>query len=446
MIKKAERELDLREMLVFLWQHAVVILVCAALGAGFTMASVAFKNRQAPSYSASALLVLDVGGERMESAADNRFQFYSNIANMSSVVIKSDELLSAVIENLGLPLEPSELKTTVDVQSVNSSSFMRLTVTNTDPEQAQQICEQILAVVPGISEKMTGIGSLRAASSVEVTPPQTAGLSLKTGAVGCLLGVILSVLVLIGIELFDRTLQDAGDVEYYLGLKTLGVIPERKSPEKKEEAYRLLRTHLQDLVPKTSGMILLVAPAGEKPDAADVAEKLAKSFAETGKKVLLVDGVFHGGKLSERMGMKNLPGLAELLQNSASVRETVHIQENSSLAVLPCGLAEKIPAQLFTEEKVQSVFTELRKMYDCILLAVPDAVAAHEAARLSSAADGILLVAAVRKTEIETAVLAKETLSFGKTPVWGAVLTEYDWKKAKRRDGYYYVYASARRA
>lgn len=442
MIKKAERELDLRETLVFLWQHAAVILVCAVFGTGLTMATAAFQNRQAPSYSASALLTLDVGEEGFES----RFQFYSNIANMSSVVIKSDELLSAVIENLELPLEPSELKTKVDIQSVNSSSFMRLTVTDADPERAQQICEQILAVAPDISEKMAGIGSLRAASPVEVTPSQTAGLSPKTGAVGGLLGIILSVLVLIGIELFDRTLQDAGDVEYYLGIKTLGVIPEGSSLEKKEEAYRLLRTHLQDLAPKTSGTIFLVAPTGRKTDAADVAEKLAKSFAETGKKVLLVDGVFHGGKLSERMGMNKHPGLAELLQNSASVRETVHTQENSSLAVLPCGLAEKIPVELFMDEKVQSVFTELRETYDCILLVVPDAVAAHEAARLGSVSDGILLVAAARKTEVETAVLAKETLSFGKTPVWGAVLTEYDWKKAKRRDGYYYAYASARRA
>lgn len=441
MIKKAERELDLREMLIFLWQHIAIILLCAVLGAILTTAVTTYRNSQAPSYSATALLTFDVSRD----SVSDRFEFYSNISNMSSVIVKSDELLAVVIENLQLPLDPADLKTKVDLESINSSSFMRLTVTNADEEQARQICEQIIAVAPEISEKMTGIGALKAASDVQVSALQVAGISARSGVIGILLGVILSVLVLIGMDLFDHTLQDAGDVEYYLDLKSLEVIPEDGGLEKRAESYRLLRAHLQDLSPKVSGWSLLIAPAGEKVDSSVVAEKLSESFAEEGRKVLLVDAVLRGGGVSERMGMKDLPGFLELLRHSASVTEAVHVEKNGNFAVLPCGRAAKNQLEFFREENLRPLFTELCKQYDCIFVAVPDVVATHEAVQLGCIADGALLVVASRKTEIETAMLAKEKLALGKAPVWGAVLTGYKWRKAKRRDGYYYAYSSRRR-
>lgn len=441
MIKKAERELDLREMLIFLWQHIAIVLLCAVLGAILTIAGTAYRNNRVPIYSATALLTFDVSRDD----ASNRFEFYSNITNMSSVIVKSDELLETVIADLELSLEPADLKENINLESINSSSFMRLTVTNTDEEQAQQICTQILAVAPEISEKMTGIGALKAVSGVEVSATQTAGVSAKSGAVGALLGVILSILVLIGMELFDHTLQDAGDVEYYLELKNLEVIPEGGSLEKKAESYRLLCTHLQNLAPKDFGWSLLIAPAGKKADGSVVAEELSASLAEAGRKVLLVDAVLDEGKLSERMKMKDLPGLSELLQHGVSINEAIHIPQNSNFEVLPCGREVKNLPELLREENVRPLFTELRKQYDCILLVAPDVVAAHDAVQLGSVVDGVLLVAAARKTEIETAMLAKEKLALGKAPVWGVVLTGYEWKKAKRRDGYYYVYSSGRR-
>lgn len=444
MIRKAERELDLREMLTFLWQHIGVILLCAVLGAVGYMAITTYKASRDIAYKATALVAFDTSLSNPDSSTETRFQFYSNITNMSSIIVKSDELLSQVAENLALPMDAAGLKACVDLESVNSSSFMRLTVTGTDEEMAQKICEEILTVAPEVSKKMTGIGTLEQVSTVQVSGPQTQGLG-KVGLVGALLGVILSSLVLIGIELFDHRIQDAGDVEYYLDMKTLQVIPAGSNTKTTQEAYRTLRTELRELLPENGGVILL-SSAGNSVDSVGLAKALAGSFTETGKKVLLVDGDMREGNLSKRMGVNDASGLSGLLLHQTDLEAALFSRGKNEVTLLPAGAISKHLAALLTEENMKSLFATLREKFDYIVISAPDITAVSDALLLSAVADGALLAIQAGKTEIETALLAKEKLSCGRAPIWGIILTGYDWKRAKRRDGYYYAFAAARRS
>lgn len=444
MIKKAERELDLREMLTFLWQHIVVILLCAVVGAVGYMAITTYKASRDTAYKATALVAFDTSLSNPDSSTETRFQFYSNITNMSSLIVKSDELLSQVAENLALPMDAAELKACVDLESVNSSSFMRLTVTGTDEEMAQKICEEILAVAPEVSKKMTGIGTLEQVSTVQVSGPQTQGLG-KVGLVGALLGVILSSLVLIGIELFDHRIQDAGDVEYYLDMKTLQVIPAGSGTKATQEAYRTLRTELRELLPENGGVILL-SSAGNSVDSVGLAKALAESFTETGEKVLLVDGDLREGNLSKQMGASGASGIFELLSHHLDQEGVPCSKEENGAVLLPSGAAREHLAAMLTEENMKELFVALREKFDYVIISTPDITADSDAVLLSAVADGALLAIQAGKTEIETALLAKEKLSWGRAPILGTILAGYNWKRAKRRDGYYYAFAAARRS
>ena len=444
MIKKAERELDLREMLTFLWQHVGAVLLCAVMVAVGCVIITTYKASKNATYEASALMRFDTNLSNSDSSTETRFQFYSNIANMSSIIVESDELLSRVADNLALPMDAAELKPLVDLESVNSSSFMRLTVTGTDEGVTRKICEEILAVAPEVSEQMTGLGTLEKASEVQVSAPQ-AQKPFKAGFVGALLGVIFSILVLIGIELFDHRIQDAGDVQYYLDMKPLQVIPAGCGTETMQEAYRTLCIELRELLPENGGVVLL-SSAGNSVDNADLAKSLGESFTETGKKVLLVDGNLREGNLSKQMGANNASGLSELLMHQVNQDVVMRSIEENKLALLPSGTTSEHLAALLTEENIKDLFAELREKFDYIVISAPDITAVSDAVLLSTAADGVLLAIQAGKTEIETALLAKEKLSCGRAPIWGGVLTGYDWKRAKRRDGYYYAFSAARRS
>lgn len=445
---KPERELDLREILQYLWQHAAAIGICMLAGAVASLGLAQFKAGNELPYQASALLYFDTQQESQNTILDSgeRFEFYTNITNLSSVVVKSEQLLQPVVENLGLDMDTAALANLVSVESVSSSSFMRLTVRGTEAEMTERICNEILALAPDASAAMTNLGTLQAASQAEVTAAAKPNLP-KAAVVGALLGVILSVMLLVAMELFDHAIHDAEDVTYYLDMPTLGVIPAAcrgKPTAAITEAYRSLGINVDSRLQDQVSRVVVVADTGQRDSGVQTAQELAKALARSGKRVLLVDADLRGGELSAQLGLVGQVGLVELLGKKGPINTALLPSEELECTVLPCGTLTGDSARVVSTSAVKELFEELRRQFDVIIVCAVDITGTTDAAILGRVADGVLLVLRVGKTSIESAMLAKEKMKFVKAPVWGAVLAGYSCKKARRRDGYYYAYSSKR--
>lgn len=445
---KPERELDLREILQYLWQHAAVIGICVLAGAVASLGLAQFKARNELPYRASALLYFDTQQESQNTILDSgeRFEFYTNITNLSSVVLKSEQLLQPVVENLSLDMDTAALANLVSVESVSSSSFMRLTVRGIEAETTERICNEILALAPDASAAMTNLGTLQAASQAEVTAAEKPNLP-KAAVVGALLGVILSVLLLVTMELFDHAIHDAEDVTYYLDMPTLGVIPAACSGKPAAviaEAYRSLGINVDSRIQDQASRVVVVADTCQRDSDVQTAQELVKALARSGKRILLVDADLRGGKLSAQLGLAGQVGLAELLGQKVPMDAALLPSEELGCTVLPCGALIGESAQVVSAPAVKVLFEELRRKFDMIIIRAVDVTTVTDTAILGRVADGVLLVMRVGKTSIESAMLAKEKMEFVKASVWGAVLTGYSCKKARRRDGYYYAYSSKR--
>lgn len=448
-MNKRERELDIKEIVLYLWQHIAALAICMLAGALCAVLITQRKAKNVLPYQASALFYLDTKSGTDGARADlgEQLEFYTNITNLSSVVLRSSQVLDAVSDNLGLDMDGAQLANFVSVESVGSSSFMRLVVRDSDPERAERICNEILAVAPDASANMTNLGTLQAVSTAEITEAGKPSLT-KAGVVGALLGFVLGVLVLVGIELFDHVIRDAGDVEYYLGAKTLGVLPienQKNKADESKEAYRSLCVNLESALPTGICPVVLVAGISAKDSVAQAAEKMAKSFAEAGKKTLLIDADVHCGQVSTHLGMTGAAGLVELLHKEASSDTVLVYNESLESTVLSCGNCEKVSAQDLSLTQFAPMLESLRKQFDIILIAAASVTMATDAAALSHLANGIVMVASVGKTTIESALLAKEKMELVNAPVCGIVLNEYNYRKARRRDGYYYAFSASRR-
>lgn len=447
-MNKRERELDIKEILLYLWQHIAALVICMLVGALCAVLITQRKAKNVLPYQASALFYLDTQADQDGNKNNtwNRFDYDTNILDISSVIVKSQRVLDKVIENLGLEMDAAQLSNFVSVEALGSSSFMKLCVLGADPKVTKNICDEILEVVPDVSTAMTSLGTLQMASTVEITEVGKPSLA-KAGVVGTLLGLVLSVLVLVGIELFDHMIRDAGDVEYYLGAKTLGVLPienQKNKADESKEAYRSLCINLESALPTGICPVVLVAGISAKDSVAQVAEKMAKSFAEAGKKTLLIDADVHCGQVSTHLGMTGAAGLVELLHKEASSDTVLVYNESLESTVLSCGNCEKASAQDLSLTQFAPMLESLRKQFDIILIATASVTMATDAAALSHLTNGIAMVASVGKTTIESALLAKEKMELVNAPVCGIVLNEYNYKKARRRDGYYYAFSASR--
>lgn len=447
-MNKRERELDIKEIVLYLWQHIAALVICMLAGALCAVLITQRKAKNVLPYQASALFYLDTQADQDGNKNNtwNRFEYDTNILDISSVIVKSQRVLDKVIENLGLEMDAAQLSNFVSVEALGSSSFMKLCVLGADPKVTKNICDEILEVLPDVSTAMTSLGTLQMASTVEITEVGKPSLA-KAGVVGTLLGLVLSVLVLVGIELFDHMIRDAGDVEYYLGAKTLGVLPienQKNKADESKEAYRSLCINLESALPTGICPVVLVAGISAKDSVAQVAEKMAKSFAEAGKKTLLIDADVHCGQVSTHLGMTGAAGLVELLHKEASSDTVLVYNESLESTVLSCGNCEKVSTQDLSLAQFAPMLESLRKKFDIILIAAASVTMTTDAAVLSRVTNGIVMVASVGKTTIESALLAKEKMELVNAPVCGIVLNEYNYAKARRRDGYYYVFSASR--
>lgn len=144
-------------------------------------------------------------------------------------LINSRYVLEEVIQKLGLDMEYEDLLDVVRVATPSDTRIVSMTVEDTDPVEAMHMANCIREVA---SEHIQNVMDIDAVNVVETAnmPTQKAGPScarwmLAGGVIGCFL--ICAVILLQ--YLMDDTIKTSEDVEKYLGLSTLALIPETEA-------------------------------------------------------------------------------------------------------------------------------------------------------------------------------------------------------------------------
>ena len=147
-------------------------------------------------------------------------------------MITSRPVLEKVIENLGLKMDYKVLKRTISIDNPEDTRLLYVTVTAHDAKMAKAIVDELSVVASAfIGDKM------------EVTPPkivEDGEIGSKTGPnmvknvfMGFLVGAFLVCAIIVVLELMDDTIKKEEDVERYLGIPTLAVIPEKVNESSK---------------------------------------------------------------------------------------------------------------------------------------------------------------------------------------------------------------------
>lgn len=203
-----------------------------------------------------------------------------------------------------------------------------------------------------------------------------------------------------------------------------------KSPE--AEAYRTLRTNLQfSTVDHELQTILVTSPNPAEGKTTTVCN-LAVSFAQIGKKVLIIDGDLRRPRLHTYLGLSNTVGISNVLTQNLPVQEAMK-ESMLDIQVLTCGPTPPNPAELLNSNRLKELLNQLKQHFDIILIDTPPVGVVTDAAILSTLVDGTLMVVASHQTESDQAVRAMKLLQTVGAKVLGTVLT----KVPADRKGYY---------
>jgi succinoglycan biosynthesis transport protein ExoP len=208
------------------------------------------------------------------------------------------------------------------------------------------------------------------------------------------------------------------------------------------ESFRYVLTSLLAQQREKWRVVLVVTSAGAGDGKSTLASNLAIATAETGRKVLIVDGDLRKGRLHKRFGLEEDKGLAELIADNTPVDQiglVDYIRPTGvpGLSLLSCGveLPEQVGAALFSQ-RIPVLFARLRAEYDVVLVDTPPVLSLPDARLLGRVTDGAILVVRSGVTLREDAMAAAQRILSDGIPILGTILNDWDPSNASQYDYY----------
>ena len=237
--QEEETEIDLLELCLMLLHHLPLILAAAVFAAlcAFLGTSLLVPDTY---QSTTRVYILN----RADNAAltYNDMQIGTQLTSDYAELIQSRYVLEEVIQTMGLEMEYEELYERVTVSTPDDTRIIAITVEDTDPVRAMRTAN---AVREAANEHIVNVMDIQAVNVVETAnlPTNASGPNtLRNIALGGILGAVLTAAVLTVRFLMDDTIKTSEDVEKYLELSVLAMIPvsegEAETKRKKKKCRR----------------------------------------------------------------------------------------------------------------------------------------------------------------------------------------------------------------
>jgi tyrosine-protein kinase Etk/Wzc len=172
----------------------------------------------------------------------------------------------------------------------------------------------------------------------------------------------------------------------------LHVLTEVDPTDMAAESLRSLRTSLQFALMDAPNKVIAIG--GPRPGVGKsfVTVNLARVFADSGKRVLLLDADLRKGSLHHYLGIHRTPGLAEAIAGGVPVPDVLHKTDLPGVDFIPRGSSPSNPSELLGNDRFRQIVDDLARSYDIVLIDLPPILAVTDAALVGRVAGVNLLV------------------------------------------------------
>jgi capsular exopolysaccharide synthesis family protein len=269
------------------------------------------------------------------------------------------------------------------------------------------------------------------------------------------LGILASCLLGFVVEYLDSTINSQEQVEQFLKLTFLGVLPRirvKNSDQNSElivynqpksavaECCRSIRTNLLFMSPEKPLKSILVTSGGVQDGKTTSAVSLAAIMADSGNRVLLLDADMRRPRAHRVFNVPNEVGLSSVIVGTAKIEDAIKSTEVPGLSVMVCGPLPPNPTELLSTRAFANLLRSLEEKYDRIIIDSPPVVVVSDAAIISTLVDGTVVVIKAGRTSRDLGQRALRALKNVNARIFGAVLNDLDIED--RHNGYYYSHYS----
>ncbi len=224
------------------------------------------------------------------------------------------------------------------------------------------------------------------------------------------------------------------------------LIAQRNPKSPISEMFRTLRTNIQFMSAQKHLKTILVTSTMPGEGKSWVSSNLAITFAQTGKKVLLIDADMRKGRVAQLFQVNKVPGLSNLLSGidekginkEIDPLNYVNKTEIENLFVIPSGNVPPNPAELLETQKTIEILEQYKEVFDVIILDGTPGILVTDAIILSRIVDTTLIVASHKTTQKDDIVKVKRSIENVGGKIAGVILNKTPVKAKQYNNSYYY--------
>ena len=223
------------------------------------------------------------------------------------------------------------------------------------------------------------------------------------------------------------------------GTSTPEFIVGSKSNSAASEAFKALRTRIQfSRLESDQLKTILVTSSIPFEGKTIVSSNLAGSFAQAGKKVLIMDCDLRKPRVHNVFETDKFPGLSDYLFTNVTLEDITRRTPIDNLYFITSGTIPPNPSELLGSVQMKQFMNKLKEIYDIVIVDSPPFITVTDSEILYNITDGTVLVCQANKTPAEAFWKTYDRLSKKQSHhLLGCVLNNFNFKSSY---GYYYNY------
>lgn len=245
-VDEKEIEFDLGELLFALFNKWYLIVlsgvVCGLVCFLITMFMIPEKF-----VSRTSIYIYNQQNENMTY---NDLQTGTTLTKDYEILVKGRNVLENVIEKLGLDISFKEINRMVSVSVPANTRIVEISVETEDPYLSRDIADAVREVSSKNIAEVMGVDAVNMVERANLPEEKSSPSVIKFSLIGAIAGVFLSCGIIIFLTILNDTICTQDDVEKYLDLSILGIIPlddtlvadEKKCKKMKKNTKRITLT------------------------------------------------------------------------------------------------------------------------------------------------------------------------------------------------------------
>ena len=242
---KNGNELDLGQAFAALWHRLWAIILAAVIGGGTMFSVTAFLIT--PKYEAEAMLYVNNSsfsvGNTSFSFSNAELSAAQILVDTYIVILNSWPVLDEVIQEAEVAYSYDELRSMISAEPVNNTEVFSVTVTSTDPKEAERIANAVADVLPDKIAEVVDGSSVRIVAHALLPSEKVFPNITKSTAIGMLIGISVACLVVIIQMMNDTKIHHEDYLTNTYSLPVLAVVPNLFSGKNEDYSANYVSGH-----------------------------------------------------------------------------------------------------------------------------------------------------------------------------------------------------------